>query len=219
MGRLIDPRQGRMLGRQSSAEQGEQLLADITHLLAPIVKGQIDRQALTHDRLDELIYRCYGVQEDLEDVEMAKEAHSKMLPISTKLYETVIRGLERWREEVRTAPADRLRDLFPRSVDAVGPEEALVERLEGVVHEFIGPRATVILAAHDIEEERVMATATLRRAGVVHEGQPFEVEVREWKTTEGVTRKTVIRATSKASHWRLLKVRPDLNVDKFRAKR
>lgn len=92
------------------------------------------------------------------------------------------------------------------------------ETLECVIDKIDEDCAFVIILVNDHKEERMMSADLLLRAGVVREDQPFQIEVTEIITPEGLESRRLIKPVGDPSKWRLEQVRPDLDLDKFKKK-
>lgn len=93
------------------------------------------------------------------------------------------------------------------------------ETIECVIDKIEGDWAFVVVVVNGHKEERMMSTALLSKAGVLYEGQPFQIEVTETKTSGGLDSNRRIRSVGDPSQRHLECVRPDLDLGKFRKKK
>ncbi len=61
-----------------------------------------------------------------------------------------------------------------------------------------------------------MSTSQLKKAGVLHEGQPFQIEVSEIKTSKGLKLERIIKPVGDLSKSYIKKVRPNIDLNKFK---
>ncbi|MEK6953253.1 MAG: hypothetical protein AABX29_09655 [Nanoarchaeota archaeon] len=85
--------------------------------------------------------------------------------------------------------------------------------IEGVVHEFDGEIAEVILNNSGNDEHRHIDTEYLKKAGITHTGQSFYIHGREY--TDGKT-EVLVSPIGDPNKVTTVNIRPDLDLSKFK---
>ncbi len=92
------------------------------------------------------------------------------------------------------------------------------DTLECVIDKIEEESAFVIVVVNGDSVVRVMSTGQLAKAGVLYEGQPFQIEVSEIKTSEGLKLERTIKPLGDPSKSYVKKARPNLDLNIFKKK-
>lgn len=188
--------------------------------LTGILESHVRRDQAEQERLSRFIEKCYAVHKRLEDIQEPEKSKLGIPELSKTLYQGVTSELQSWLDESKSRRSEvyLLGAVPPGEVDEKKDVREVV--LECVVHEFFEDKALVIIMVDGDQEKRLMSREQLSRAGVIREGQPFNIEVAERSTPEGIL-ETIrrIKRTGDPSKWTMRRVRPELNIQKFKAPR